>query len=324
MADEDRNRGLRGVWTALVEAFGAFNEDNVPQLAAALAFSAIFAIAPFAIIAIALGSLFFGRAEVRAEILRQAASYVGPQAAEFVDGLIAEASAPVASIPAAIFGILAVLFTAMGLFGLLQLTLNQIWGVKPKPGGGIKRLLTTRIPSFLMVLALGVLILLTLGTSTAVSAFTRLVPESLPASAFLLELANFAASVVVTTVAFALIYMILPDVHLSFADVFGGALITALIFNVGQILIGLYIAYGSLASIYGAAGSLVVILIWVYFSAQVFLYGAELTQVFARRRGSKMEPSGNAQRVRHLIPVKPISLERMRRLGRRRTERKED
>ncbi len=309
--------GIRGLWSALVEAFRAFNEDNVPQLAAALAFSALFAIAPFAIIATSVAAIVFDKSAATGTIVTQVRSFAGAGAALFVRGLIAQATQPSASIPAAVFGVVAALLTAMGLFGLLQWTLNRIWGVKPKPEVGWRRLILGRLPSFLMVLALGILLLLTLVASTAISTLERLAtPITGQLSPLLLQFANFAASVIIVTVAFALIYKVLPDVDLSLGDVFTGAFITSVLFNVGQVLIGLYLAYGSVGSIYGAAGSLVVILIWVYFSAQVFLYGAELTQVYAKRRGSKIEPSGHAQRVRHLVPV-PISLERMRRLGRR-------
>ncbi len=318
MAQTEQNEGgLRGTWAALVEAFKAFNEDNVPQLAAALAYSALFAIAPFAIIATAVAGIFFGRSAAEAALMKDIALRIGPQAGAFVRALVVAASRPSSSIPAAVFGVLAALVTAMGLFGLLQWTLNQIWGVKPKPDVGWQRIILGRLPSFLMVLALGVLLLLTLAASTVISTLQRLAtPVAGQAPGLALQLANFAASVVITAVAFALIYEVLPDVDLSLGDVFTGALITAILFNIGQVLIGLYIAYGSVASIYGAAGSLVVILVWVYFSAQVFLYGAELTQVYTKRRGSRPEPSKHAQRVRHLVPV-PISLDRVRRLGRR-------
>lgn len=299
---------LKTLFSLLKETFDEWNEDKAPRLAAALAYYTAFSIAPLLIVAIAIAGLFFGEEAVRGQVSQQISGAVGTQAAGAIEEMLVNFNQPQAGTLAAVIGVITLLLGAAGLFGQLQDALNTIWEVAPKPGGGILLMLRQRFISFTMVLGIGFLLLVSLVISAGVTLAGNLVARFLPEQELVLQLVNLLLSFGIITLLFALIYKILPDVEIAWRDVWLGAAVTSLLFNVGKFLIGLYLGSSTVGSAYGAAGSFVVLLIWVNYSAQILLFGAEFTQVFARRFGSKIQPSANAvalsesERVRQGMP----------------------
>jgi membrane protein len=201
-------------------------------------------------------------------------------------------------IVSSIVGIVVLLFGASGVFGELQAALNTVWEVQPKPDRGLWGMIKDRFFSFTMVLGVGFLLLVSLLLSAALSAVGRFLSERLPGGEALWQVLNFVISLGVVTSLFALIFKVVPDVKIEWRNVWIGAAVTALLFTLGKFLLGLYLGKASFASMYGAAGSLVVLVVWVYYSAQILFLGAEFTQVYARHNGSNMRPSSNAVALR--------------------------
>ncbi len=285
---------LRSLFNLFRDAFNEWNEDKVPRLAAALSYYTIFSIAPLLIVVIAVAGLAFGREAVQGRIDEQIQGLVGRQAADVIQEAIQNASKPQDSITATIIGLATLLLGAGGMFGQLQDALNAVWGVQPKPNRGIPGTIKDRFISFTMVLGVGFLLLVSLVISAALAALDNYFLTRLPDVEFVLQILNFIISFGVITLLFAMIFKILPDVDIQWRDVWIGAAFTAFMFTIGKLLIGLYLGSSSIASTFGAAGSLVVILLWVYYSAQILLFGAEFTQVYARRHGSHIRPTDNA------------------------------
>lgn len=274
-------------WDLIKTTFSEWNADNASRLAAALAYYAIFSIAPLLVIAVAVAGFILGRGSARDELLRQVQDYTGsPQATELVQGLIENASKPSTGILASIAGVIGLLFGASGVFSELQLSLNQIWNVEPK-SSGIRGMLLKRAFALLMVLLSGLLLLASVVLTTALTAAGQLLDQLLPGTAFFIPLISFVVLFAITILIFALIYKYLPDIKIAWSDVWIGATATALLFSIGRYLIGLYLGYSSTISAYGAAGSLALLLLWIYYSAQIFFLGAEFTQVYSRTHGSR-------------------------------------
>jgi membrane protein len=272
-----------------------WNEDGVPHLAAAIAYYTAFALAPVLVIAMAVAGLLFDRAQVRGEILGQMQDMLGAAGADLIGTLLDAASQQGRSLRALVVGVAAIILAASGLFGELQYALNTVWDVAPRPGRGLLGLLKDRFVSFTMVLGTGFLLLVSLVLSAALSAVGKYAGGRLPEWAVLLQAANFVLGFAMTAALFAMIYKVLPDVDLRWRDVALGAGVTAALFTVGRFLIGLYLGRSSVGSAYGAAGSLAIVLVWVYYSAQVLMLGAEFTQVHARARGRWVAPAPNAE-----------------------------
>jgi membrane protein len=288
-----RNR-LKAVFNVLKDTFMEWNADKAPRLAAALAYYALFALAPLLIIVIAIAGLWFGQDAESGQIFNQIQGVVGPDAAKAIQDMVANANRPAAGVIATIIGIVTTLLGASGLFGQLQDALNTIWEVAPKPGLGIAETIKARFISFTMVLGIGFLLLISGVLSAALTAAEASAASVLGVPQVLLSVSDMALSFLVITLLFAMIFRILPDVQISWGDVWVGAIFTSLLFVLGKFLIGLYLAHGSTSSAFGAAGSLVVLLIWIYYSAQILLLGAEFTQVYARRYGKEIKPARNA------------------------------
>ena len=278
----------RAAWLLFQEACSAWLADNAPSLGAALAFYTIFSLAPVLIVTTAVAGLVFGRQAVQNEVLQQIQSLVGHGGAAAIRTVIQSANRPGLRALAGTIGITAVLIGASGAFLELQDTLNKIWRVTPKSENYWVGALRKRCLSFGLVFATGFLLLLSLALSAGLSAMGKFMGYMLPAGAYLLfEWTNFIVSFVVITLLFAMIYKVLPDTEITWSDVWIGAAATAFLFSLGKLLIGLYLGRSTMASAYGAAGSLVILLVWVYYSAQLLLLGAEFTHVYAGKHGSR-------------------------------------
>ncbi len=279
----------------LVAAFKDFNEDKAPRLAAALAYFTIFSLAPLLIIAISIAGLFFGEEAARGALSGQLDSLLGQQGAEAIQEMLAASSQQeAAGTLATVVGVVTLLFGAAGVFGQLQDALNTIWEVAPKPGRGVWGFVQDRFLSFAMVLGTGFLLLVSLLLSTVLSAAGRIVVGEAFDQTILWQGVNLLVQAVVTFGLFTLIFKVLPDARIAWRDVLLGAGITTLLFVVGRFLIDLYLRTTGTGSAYGALGSLIVLLIWIFYSAQILLFGAEFTQVYAQRFGSRIKPSANA------------------------------
>lgn len=278
---------LRVVFDLLKTTFQEFNEDNAPRLAAALSYYTAFSIAPLLVITIAIVGLIVNQDTVRVEIIKQVQLAVGTDAATLVESLITNAMKPAEGIFSILLSIVALLLGAVGAFGNLQASLDIIWDIPPdQRPTGIIALVRDKILSFGMILIVGFLLLVSLVLSTVLAALNAYVLHLLPAAEVFAGLLNIVVSFAVTTALFALIYKYLPHVKLAWRDVLIGAAVTSLLFTIGRTLLGSYLASSGTASAYGAAGAFVLILLWIYYSSQIVLFGAEFTQVYARRYGS--------------------------------------
>jgi membrane protein len=237
------------------------------------------------VIIIAVAGLAIGREAAHGRIVEQVAALIGREGAEAVGQMVAQASEPASGIIATLSGMFAIFLGATGVFGELQSGLNQIWDVPPSRRG-MRGMLKHRLTSFSLVLGMGFLLLVSLIVSAVVTAVNTWLLAYLPALGIILRLAQVVVSIGVVTLLFAMIFRFLPDVRIEWSDVWTGAAATAVLFTVGQIAIGFYLGRSAVASVYGAAGSLVLILVWVYYSSQILFFGAEFTQVYARRHGS--------------------------------------
>jgi membrane protein len=262
-----------------------FMSDKVPRLGAALAYYTIFSIAPLLLISIAIAGMVFGQDAARNGITAQLAAVLGQTAAKAVNDMIASAAAkPKTGTIATIFGVVTLLLGASGVFGQLKDALNTIWDVPPKKSGGILGMFKERFLSMAMVLGVGFLLLVSLVIDAAISgAAKRFIPESMAAIAQTIQL---VVSLGVVTVLFAMMFRFLPDLKITWRDVWLGAGFTSILFVVGKYALGVYLTRSAVGSSYGAAGSLVVLLLWIYYSAQILLFGAEFTQVYARTHGT--------------------------------------
>jgi membrane protein len=286
--------------TLVKETFREWSEDKVSRLAAALAYYTIFSLAPFLVIVIAVAGFFFGQQAVEGQIVGQIEGLVGTEGAQMIETMIAAAWEPGTGIIATVLSVILLIIGAAGLFGQLQDALNVIWEVQPKPDRGIKDVIRDRFLSFTMVLGVGFLLLVSLVLSAALNVIGQWFTDLLPQATILVQVINLVLSLAIITLLFAMIYKILPDVVIGWRDVWLGAAVTAVLFVIGKELIGFYLGRAAVASAYGAAGSLVVLLLWVFYSAQILFLGAEFTQVYARKHGSKIIPAENAERVREL------------------------
>jgi membrane protein len=277
---------MRTVWTLIVRTLREASDDEVARLGAALAYYTVFSIAPTLIIAVAVAGTLFGAEAAQGQVGRELASLVGARGAEVIEAAIAASSEPRDGIVASVAGLVTLIVGATGAFHELQQALNRVWDVRSPSGQGLWGVVRARFLSFTMVLVIGFLLSVSLALSAALSGLGAWVAAALDLPAASLQILNFVSGFALITVLFALIYKVLPDVRVAWGDVWIGAAVTALMFSVGKWLIGLYLGNSIIASTYGAAGSLAVLLVWVYYSAQILLVGAEFTQVYARLHGS--------------------------------------
>ena len=273
-------------WALVKTAASSWIEDYAPSMGAALSYYTIFSIAPLLLIVISIAGLVFGQEAARGEIVSQLGGLMGADAAKAIEGLLTSVSKPGKGVLSTVIGIVVLLIGATTVFGELQDALDRIWRAPARKGSGLWNLRRARVLSFGLILAVGFLLIASLVFSAALSALGKWWAPIFGAWEPLLQVVNFVVSFGLITVMFALIYKIMPRVHIQWHDVWIGAGVTALLFTIGKFLIGLYIGKSSVASGFGAAGSLVVVLIWVYYSAQIFLLGSEFTWVSAHMYGS--------------------------------------
>lgn len=289
--------GPRQAYELLKDTAVEWLDDKAPRLAASLAFYTLLSLAPMLVLSVSVAGLVFGEEAARGEIAGQLNGMLGDSGAVAIQGVLASARTPSSGVLGTIIGIAIALFGASGVFGELQGTLNQIWNVDTKPGRGVKGFVRDRFFSFTLVLGVAFLLLVSLVLSAALAAIGAYFSKSLAGGATVWQVVNFSISIAVLTGLFALIFKVVPDVKVAWRDVWRGAVLTAVLFTIGKFLIGLYLGRSSVASPFGAAGSVVALVVWVYYSAQILFFGAELTQVDSKRRGAKVEPTANAMVV---------------------------
>jgi membrane protein len=287
----------RGVWTLLKTSAVKWMEDKCPQTGAALAYFTVFSLAPLVLILLAFFGLFFGSEHARDKIIEQLQYMIDPSGIKVIKDIAASAAKPRSGIVATIVGVVVGLFGASGVFGQLQDALNTIWGVKAKPGTGLWTFLRARFLSFAMVAGVCFLLLVSLIVESILRAFSAYLQNLLPGGHILALSLFFVLDLGAVILLFAMIFRFLPDVKIAWNDVWIGASLTAVLFVIGKFLLGLYLGSGAAGSAYGAASSLITLLLWIYYSAQILLYGAEFTHVYASTYGSQIQPEEHAVRV---------------------------
>lgn len=284
----------KALFALLKDTYADWSEDKASNLAAALAYYTAFSVAPLLLISIVVAGLFFGREAAQGQIFGQLEGLLGSDAASVIQTSVANSQQSGAGTLSAIVGIATLIWSASSLFAQLQDALNTIWEVKPDPQAGWLAFIKRRFLSMTLVLGIAFVLLVSLVLSAGLSAIGALLGNILPGGTVFWQAVNFVVSFALVTGLFAAIYKVLPDATVSWSDVWIGAAVTALLFTLGKLLIGLYLGHASIGSTFGAAGSLLVFLVWVYYSAQILFFGAEFTQVYARRYGSRIVPAPGA------------------------------
>jgi len=294
----------REIWNVAKETAQDWSDDEAPTLAAALAYYALLSLAPLLVISIGVAGLFLGSDAARGGVTGQLSAIVGGEAAHGIQAVVTSAQEPKRGVLGTVVGIVTLLVGASGVFGQLQSSLNAIWEVKPKPGRGVIGQLKDRFFSFTMVLGVAFLLLVSLVLSSVLSSLGSLLADTLPGGAVLWQGINFAFSFGIVTLLFALIFKVIPDAEVKWRDVWLGAAVTSLLFTIGKQLLGIYLGKAAVGSSYGAAGSIIALVVWVYYATQILFVGAEFTQVQARHRGAAIQPTPNAERTDDSAGVK--------------------
>ena len=296
----ERSKSFFGnVFDLLKQTFQEWLQDKAPQLGAALAYYTVFSLAPLVLVLLAIVGVVFRDDPAGAwnKLTQQMSYFLDPSAVQVVQNIAQKASEPGKSTLATIIGVALALFGASGVFGQLQDALNTIWGVKAKPGLGIWGFLRARFLSFAMVAGVCFLLLVSLAVEAILKAFSHYVQSVLPGGTTLALTVYLIFDFAVVVFLFAMIFKFLPDVRIQWRDVWIGAIMTAILFGLGKWLLGFYLGSGAAGSAYGAAGSLITLLVWVYYSSQILLFGAEFTQVYAVQVGRELKPDEYAVRV---------------------------
>lgn len=289
----------KGWFGLLKDTFKDFSDDECPVRAAALSYYIVFSLPPLLILILLIASAVFDPAEVQRALTQQMGGFMGPQGAQEIGTIMQEAERPGGRGLKAVLGIAAIVFGATGSFLQLQSALNRAWEVEPDPRqGGIKNMIFKRILSLGMVLGIAFLLLVSLALSAALTAMGGMIGRLIPGgSEVVAQILNFVLSFVVITGLFAAIYRVLPDAKIAWKDVWVGAVVTALLFTIGKFLLGLYLGRSNPGEAFGAAGSLALLLVWVYYSSMIVLFGAEFTQAWAIRKGAGIVPKEGARRM---------------------------
>lgn len=286
---------MRTVWKLIKATAREWSDDNAPRLGAALAFYSMLSLGPLLLLILSGAGLLFGEEAARGQIIGQIDGLVGQEGAGLIQQVLASVSETRSGVFATLIGIATLLLGASGVFGQLQEALNAIWNVTPKKGRGVWGIIKARFFSFTMVLGTGFLLLTSLVVSAVLAAVGEFSLAALPGTEILWQAINQLVGLAIITGLFAVIFKYVPDAKVAWRDVWLGAAITAMLFTLGKLAIGLYLGHSAFSSTYGAAGSLVVLLVWVYYSAQILFFGAEFTQVYMRHRGGEMTPEAGAK-----------------------------
>jgi membrane protein len=271
-----------------------WSEDKAARLGAALAYYTIFSIGPLVLVMVAIAGAVFGQEAAQGQVVSSIRGVVGAAGAEIIQETLKHAAQPDAGVVSSLIGMGTLLLAATGIFGQLQDALNTIWGVRPQ-GGGIVGMLKERLLTFFLVLGTGVLLLAALLVNALLALLHEALVNALPGGAFVLQILNYLVTFGLMTVVFAVIYKVLPDVYIRWRDVWIGAAVTAALFMLGQFVLALYLSLSNPGTAYGAAGSLVIVLVWIYYTAQIVFLGAEFTQVYAHQFGADLRPKPKAE-----------------------------
>jgi membrane protein len=283
---------VKNIWKVLVKSFKGFGDDKITKLSASLAYSTVFSLGPLLIVIIFLCGIFFGQQAVQGSIYSQMQDFVGKDAALQLQTIIENAAISGKGKIAAIIGIVTLILGATAVFAEIQDSINTIWGIKPKPQKGWLKIIINRALSFSMIVSLGFLLLVSLAVSTVVEGLSKRLQEVLPdVTVVVFYIINLIISFVVITMLFAVIFKILPDAKIKWKDVMPGAIASAVLFMIGKFGISFYISQSNVGTTYGAAGSLVILLLWVYYSSIILYFGAEFTKAYAVNYGGKIYPS---------------------------------
>jgi membrane protein len=271
----------------VVAAVNSWLEDRAPSMGAAIAYYTVFSLAPMLVLVISVAGVLYDETTARGAVVAQMRELLGPQGASAVQTMLASADRGGSGIVASAMSLALLAVAATTVFGELQASLNVIWKAAPRPGSPVATLIRIRLISLSLIVGIGFLLLVTLVISAALTALAGYLYSIFPYLNVLMRVVNFALSFGVTTALFAMIYKVLPDTRIAWSDVWIAALTASFLFSVGKFAISLYIGSSNVASTYGAAGALVIVLVWVYYSAQIFLFGAEFSKVYAERYGSR-------------------------------------
>ncbi|HVF82399.1 MAG TPA: YihY/virulence factor BrkB family protein [Flavisolibacter sp.] len=284
------------VWKSLKDAFKGFGDDKVTKLSASLAYYTVFSLAPLLIVIISIAGLVFGREAIQGSIDNQVQSFIGADAAKQLQEMIKSVAISGKGVIATIVGVVTLLIGATSIFAEIQDSINSIWGLKPKPKVGIMKTLQNRLLSFGLIGSLGFLLLVSLAATTVVESIGDRLKAFLPdVTVIVFYIVNLVLNLSVITVLFAIIFKVLPDAKIKWKDIIPGAVATCLLFLLGKFAISLYISKSEVGSTYGAAGSLAVILIWIYYSSIILYFGAEFTKSYAINKGAKIIPNQYAE-----------------------------
>lgn len=290
---------VKKLFGLLKMTFQEWKEDKASRLAAALSYYTIFSLAPLLLVAITIIGFVVDPADIQGELYGRIEDLVGAEGAEMVETMVTNAATSDSKGLAAVISVVTLLIGATGVFMALKDALNTIWNVKPAPGRGLMGLIKDRLLTFSLIPAIGFLLLVSLVVDAVLTAMMNSASDLFPSDLWMyaIRIVSLVLSFVVITGLFAIIYKVLPDVKIAWRDVWIGAAVTALLFTIGRFAIGLYIGNSGTASAYGAAGALIVILLWIYYAAQILFFGAEFTQVYARRYGTRLAPEEGATRM---------------------------
>ena len=287
---------LKGIWEVLKKCGKGFSEDKVPKLSASLAYYTIFSMGPLLIVILYLSGIFFGQEAIEGSMFKQIRGFVGPKAAEQIQEIIKNASISTDSTFAAVIGVVTLLIGATTVFAEIQDSINTIWGLKRKPSAGWKVLIKTRFLAFGVIGSLGFLLLVSLGVSAVVEGIsTRLQSRFPDVTIAIFYIINLLITLSVVTLLFAVIFKVLPDAKIKWKDVFAGSIVTAILFMLGKFLISFYISKSNIGSTYGTAGSLIILLVWIYYSSFILYFGAEFTKAWAMKYGHEIHPNHYTQ-----------------------------
>ncbi|MEJ7828412.1 MAG: YihY/virulence factor BrkB family protein [Segetibacter sp.] len=295
---------FKGLWEVLKNSFKGFGNDKVTKMSGSLAYYTVFSMAPLLIMIISLAGIFLGREAVEGKIYGQLAGFVGADTAAQLQEIIKNASLAGKSKIAAIIGGITLLIGATTVFAEIQDSINTIWGLKPKPKKGWLKMIQNRFLSFSVIASLGFLLLVSLGVTALIEGLSERLRANFPeVTVVVFYIINLVITLIVVTSIFAVIFKVLPDANIKWKDVWAGAIATAVLFILGKFAISFYISKSEVGSTYGAAGSLVVLLLWVYYSSIILYFGAEFTKAYAVKYGSEIHPN------KYAVTTKTVEVE---------------